>query len=187
MYSEVIMEEIWKDIPEFNGIYQASNFGRIRSFYKNKFGRILTLTKKENGYLTVRLITGRKYVHRLIYESFIGNIPQDYEINHIDMNKSNNRPDNIECVTHKENMESASKKHNIDWIKKPSLHNQGKNKKLPSAEILIELRKQYDAQTIADKYGVTRKAVYKAYKRIKIHNGRMNKYIQFNAEKAVRE
>ena len=98
--------EIWKDIPNFEGQYQASNYGRIKS---HKFGKekILKLRKTIWGYLVVGLYKNGKqityFVHRLVWSAFHGEIPEGYEINHKDEDKTNNRLDNLELVTRKEN------------------------------------------------------------------------------------
>lgn len=114
------MEEIWKDIPTFEGLYKASTLGRIASYdrkvnYKN-FGKIATkkgkiLTPKESkGYLEVVLCDneGKHYcrkVHRLVAEAFIPNSNNYQTINHIDEDKHNNRASNLEWCSVKENVE----------------------------------------------------------------------------------
>lgn len=63
------------------------------------------------GYYQVKLRFSKKrfnrYIHRLVWETFIGIIPDGYEINHIDHNKQNNSLDNLELVTHSENLKKA--------------------------------------------------------------------------------
>lgn len=65
------------------------------------------------GYLQIRLSREGKrkahYVHRIVWETFHGPIPEGYEINHIDHNKSNNSLGNLELVTHSENIKKAVK------------------------------------------------------------------------------
>lgn len=101
------MEEIWKSIKNYEGLYDASNYGRIRSL---KFGkvRILKPGKTKKGYLFVRLtkngITKNFYVHRLVWEAFNGEIPDGYEINHIDENTGNNCLSNLSAASHKTNI-----------------------------------------------------------------------------------
>ena len=110
-------KEIWKDIPGFEGLYQASNQGRIRSLdrevrgkYGNiavKKGKILSLAKASNGYLVVTLWKDLKKtvkrVHRLVYEAFNGPIPEGMQINHISEDKTDNRLENLNLMTPKEN------------------------------------------------------------------------------------
>lgn len=78
--------EIWKDIKDFEGLYQVSNFGRVRSFYKGC--RILSPGETRRGYLRVCLCKNGKrksfLVHRLVAEAFLPNYFDYREINHID-------------------------------------------------------------------------------------------------------
>jgi hypothetical protein len=97
------MEEVWKDIPNYNGEWQASNYGNIR-----KDGKLLKKTVTPQGYEIVGI--GRKpyhkimLVHRLVAMTFIEN-PNGYpQINHKDENKSNNNVDNLEWCTQKYNI-----------------------------------------------------------------------------------
>jgi hypothetical protein len=93
------MEEIWKDIPGFEG-YQASNLGRIKDLCTNK---ITIGTKTNKGYLN-KSIKGKMYqVHRLILFAFKG-LPQDNKVcDHIDRNPLNNNIENLRWVTQQEN------------------------------------------------------------------------------------
>jgi hypothetical protein len=113
------MEEIWKDIENYEGFYQVSNHGRIRStIYKNQYGEFkrikqLKLRKSLNGYMTVGLVKDRTVcqntVHRLVAQAFIPNQLNKPHINHIDCNKLNNKANNLEWCTRSENMQHASK------------------------------------------------------------------------------
>ena len=106
------MQEVWKDIPGFKGLYQVSNMGRIKSFRKSsKFGCpaefILKNTVANNGYAQVTLYSDKKrskiLVHRLVADAFIPN-PNNYpQVNHIDENPLNNCVDNLEWCTAKYN------------------------------------------------------------------------------------
>lgn len=97
-------KEEWRDIKGYEGLYQVSNLGRVKSFVKDKNGKIRKLHDDTHGYLIVSL--GRKNmnkVHRLVAQTFIPN-PNDYpEVNHINGRKDDNRVSNLEWVTHKQN------------------------------------------------------------------------------------
>lgn len=101
-------EEIWKDIEGYEGLYQISNHGRIKSFLESKSGKILSATNKTGWYVSVRLAkngalkTGR--IHKLVAGAFIPNPTHGSEIHHIDGNRQNNRADNLMWITHKEHM-----------------------------------------------------------------------------------
>ena len=122
-----IMTEEWRDVNGYNGIYQVSNFGNVRHF-RQKDGfvgfkisdspKLMSLSSNGNGYLYVSLRLGNKrknhYVHRLVAETFIGEIPDGYVINHIDYDKANNKVTNLEIVTQLENV-----LHSVPNMKKP--------------------------------------------------------------------
>lgn len=99
--------EIWKNIPHYER-YAVSNLGNVKS---NISGEILNTRKAKNGYLRVNLRKGNlKYekpfvvhVHRLVAEAFLSPVEGKMCVNHIDGNKANNRADNLEWVTNKEN------------------------------------------------------------------------------------
>ena len=115
------IKEIWKDVKGYEGLYQVSNLGRIKSFngydghkyirrekilnpYKQKSG--------ENYYRSVvKLIKNKNSkdykVHRLVAKAFIPNPNNLPVINHIDGNPLNNRIDNLEWCTQKHNVEHA--------------------------------------------------------------------------------
>ena len=101
--------EVWKDVVGFEGLYQVSSLGRVMTTRrKGTQGGLKTLTENEDGYYRVKLCkdgeSRRWMVHRLVYEAFVDTIPENHEINHIDENKKNNRPENLEAVTHVENV-----------------------------------------------------------------------------------
>lgn len=111
--------EIWKDIPNYEGLYQASNLGRIKSLERiDALGRrvnerILKPEINQYGYYLISLyknsIQKLYSVHRLVWEAFNGQIPEGYEINHINEIKSDNRLSNLNLMTHKENMNYGSR------------------------------------------------------------------------------
>ena len=121
---EELNNEIWKSIPEYEGMYEVSNLGRVRSldreeFYYNEHGTkcvrfrtgmILNPDIGNNGYPRVRLRnkenTKKMLVHRLVAFAFIynENVDTDIIINHKDSNPSNNRVDNLEWCTQQYNI-----------------------------------------------------------------------------------
>ena len=126
------MLEIWRDIKNYEGIYEVSNLGRIKSISRNgtiKENRILK-PNKVMGYSQVGLqkYVTRKYkkIHRLVAEAFIPNPENKKEVNHKDGNKTNNCVDNLEWVTTSENqLHSYYKlKNNIKSVIQLSLNNE---------------------------------------------------------------
>ena len=123
------MQEIWKDIKDYEGLYQISNLGRIKSFRRStKFKcpdeYILTPTVANNGYMQVTFYkdkTKHKFlVHRLVAKAFLPN-PNNYpQVNHKDENRENNRVDNLEwCTAEYNNAYGTAQLRKIDTVSKP--------------------------------------------------------------------
>lgn len=113
-----LINEIWKDITGYEGLYQVSSFGRVKSLIKkDSNGRIwpenIIKTYISNyGYENVTFtIKGNRTpvfkLHRLVAQSFIDNPDNKSTVNHKDGNKLNNRLDNLEWATHNEQMSHA--------------------------------------------------------------------------------
>ena len=118
------MEEVWKSIDGYEGLYEVSNLGRVRSLDRVVYrsykghpnwpmkvkGRVLRSGTDRGGYSFVILQNKGKrcrLVHRLVAEAFMSNTENKEEINHIDGNKKNNSVDNLEFCTPSENMRHA--------------------------------------------------------------------------------
>lgn len=119
------MEEIWKEVEGFEGYYEVSNLGRFRSmdrivefkdgrkhFYKSK---MLQGSISSYGYIEVKLCRNNKAIsiglHRLVAKTFIPRDDYDeLEVNHINYDRSDNRVENLEWITHKDNVHHSSDK-----------------------------------------------------------------------------
>lgn len=117
------MEEIWKDIKGYEGFYQVSNLGRVKSFdriVKSRFktrvqkGIYLKTTDIGGGYLRCTLMVDKKkkqfFIHRLVAGAFIPNPENKPEIHHINHNPSDNCVDNLMWVTRKGQMDNHHNK-----------------------------------------------------------------------------
>ena len=106
--------ETWKDVVGYEGFYQVSNKGNVRSVARKDSrghrcgGRILKLQYNGYGYIQAKLCKNgkskKKSAHRLVAEAFIPNPKGFLEVNHKDENKSNNRVENLEWCTREYNV-----------------------------------------------------------------------------------
>jgi hypothetical protein len=102
--------EIWKPLKDYEGLYEVSNMGRVRSLIKR--GNAKQKIRKtgfdiRTGYITVQLTKNNKpltkRVHRFVAETFVPNPMNKPVVNHIDGNKKNNKGSNLEWMTYSEN------------------------------------------------------------------------------------
>ncbi len=122
------MEE-WRDIQGYEGLYDISDSGRVRSLYRRVInsksgatrlarGKIMTPWDNGNGYKVVCLQKEGKrknhYVHRLVAEAFLKHSENETYINHKDYNTHNNCADNLEWCTQQNNI-----KHSLEHMRKP--------------------------------------------------------------------
>ena len=119
MWVFCIMEEIYKDVIGYEGIYQVSNFGNVKSY---KTGLIRNYYLEKNGYYSITLrkngIGKTRKVHQLVSESFLNHKRCGYKlvINHIDLDKTNNKVDNLEVITNRENCNKKHLKSTSEYI-----------------------------------------------------------------------
>lgn len=125
------MNEVWKDIKGYEGRYQVSNMGRVRSvdhaisvpcksghYNKRVHGRILKQREIGAGYYGVLLgMRNDQIVHRLVAEAFVPGYFDGAEVNHIDEDKHNNRWDNLEWVTRHENTHYGTRNERLSLMK----------------------------------------------------------------------
>lgn len=108
MFGSDNMTEIWRDVLDYEGLYQVSNLGKVRN---TKTLRVLSQGTCGSGYAFVILRKdGKSYnrmVHRLVMNTFCPTKNSKLEVNHIDGNKQNNYLDNLEWVTRSENLQHA--------------------------------------------------------------------------------
>lgn len=131
------MSEQWRDVPGYEGLYQVSDHGRVKSFQR-KSEKLLKPVEARR-YLSVPLrIRGKAtayLVHKLVARAFLGEQPDGYVVNHLDGNRLNNHASNLEYCTRSENSRHAITvlRHNVG----------GKNHIPPQHAQTIE---QYKAQ-----------------------------------------
>lgn len=171
---KLLMNEEFRDVINYEGLYQVSNYGRIKSLdkvvdtnnqYYKKSKKILKgkILKQRilRKYYCVGLTKNKKqktnFVHRLVAQAFISNPNNLPCVNHKDGNKKNNKAENLEFVTHKENS-----LHSIYVLnnKKPPIHKGESNKfSKHSKKEIDELRKKrnlgYTLKQLSIEYGYT--------------------------------
>jgi hypothetical protein len=175
MTTDQASNESWKDVPGYEGFYQVSDHGRVRSLGRYVLGaqgkvqrwaagRILKQGVAGVGYPIVALCRDGKCtsnnVHSLVMRAFAGPPPVGHEINHIDLDKTNNRLDNLEYVTSQGNSLHAIRSGAFD----PSTV-KGEASKLSKLtdEAVREIRRDYRpglGPTLARRYGVSSQVVY---------------------------
>jgi len=122
-----MQEEIWKDVRGYEGLYMVSSIGRVKSLRTNS-GKIFKPYLRDDVYPSICLWKDAeqktKKIHQLVAEAFLNHVPCGYEyvVNHINHNKHDNRVENLEVVTNRENsnrkhIKSTSQYTGVHWCK----------------------------------------------------------------------
>lgn len=168
----VMEKEIWKSVVGYEGKYQVSNKGRVRSlnYHREKRIKIMKSRIMDSGYEDIRLCENGKnkahLMHRLVAKAFIPNPDNKRCVNHIDGDKSNNLLDNLEWVSYQENTDHALEN---------DLYNfNGENhyNSILTKEDVLSIRKEYKpyvvtARMLSEKHGVSVVTIKKIVQRKK--------------------
>lgn len=154
--------EVWRPVVGYEGLYEVSNLGRVRSLPRTVPhikgtrtipGRILKLQTQPSGHLYVKSFGGRgrglAWAHRLVYEAFVGRVPEGLDIRHLDGNPKNNSPENLAVGTRVENA------HDV-------YEYGGRYRKLAREDVLEIRRRLADGErqkTIAADFGVSTQTI----------------------------
>lgn len=154
------MKEQWKNIQDYEDLYQVSDYGRIKSLKrKNRLEeRILKSVMGTDGYLRIKLYKNCKakkyYIHRLVAMVFLDNPLHLSEINHLDGIKQNNHTNNLLWCTRSQNMQHASKNGFLTFNHKGERNPNAKLTEKNIQEIKLYLQNGVTQVNIATLYGV---------------------------------
>ncbi len=159
-------KEIWKDVIGYEGLYQVSNMGRIKSFHHSATGQILKPQDNGHGYLQITLYGhGRPKqacMHRLVLRAFYGLPPSpDHQGNHKNGIRSDNRLDNLEWMTKSENEKHACR---VLGKAPPLVAGETNGQSKLTDEDVIEIRRLYATgehtqRELGDRFGVDRATI----------------------------
>lgn len=171
--------EIWKDIPDYEGMYQVSNQGRVRSVTRSfltkdgkvskRIGRVLKpqTSKYHTVYLSKQGNVETIAIHRLVLLAFVGPCPEGKEARHYpDDDKSNNKLDNLSWAYHAENCQDRIQ-HGTQNYNRGESHPKSKL----TVDDIVYIRNLYqtgnfDVKRLATTYGVTKTCILAAAKGI---------------------
>jgi len=161
--------EEWRPIVGYEGWYEVSNLGRVRrikAYNCTLPGLILRACRGTTGYLQVSLyrnnIGKSQSVHRLVAETFLRPCPPDYEVNHINGIKADNREANLEWVTSRQNMRHATRC-GLNEARPPHYRGERNPKaKLTAADVrtIRALAGTVRGTDLAKRYGLSSGAIY---------------------------
>lgn len=176
------MKEIWLPIKGYEGIYEVSNHGRVKSLERDILRSNGTTHRRKERILSSGLFKGhryrfvilsingeqtKEYVHRIVATHFIGEPSGDRNhVNHKDGNRVNNHVDNLEWVTHAENM-----RHAIEMGLKKQPHGEDNPACKFSDKVVMEIRDLHDnniyrQNEISEIYGISGTQVHRIVRRI---------------------
>lgn len=146
--------EIWKEVRDFEGIYEISSLGRVKIL---RNGNIKKNWVYKSGYayivLTKNKVQKTFLVHRIVAKAFIPNPDKKEQVNHLNCNKSDNRVSNLEWCSRSENAFHAVK--NDHWVKQNgSLNHCAKLTETKVKKILIEIKNGCTGRFLSKKYKV---------------------------------
>lgn len=137
------MEEIWKDVAGYEGIYKVSNLGNIISMHRG--GKLLKPYLTNCGYLQVCLNKNGKHIHKgvhiLVAKAFCDGWFEGAEVDHLDMDKTNNNSGNLEWVTHSENQKRQYFHYHVDY-KIPTCNSCGREISSKYSKLCLECEKK---------------------------------------------
>lgn len=168
------MDEIWKEIPDSCGVYYISNTGKLKSVdhlvvmnngrTRIQFGRIIKTSVSKKGYIQCSIkINGNRFhtsIHRLIAICFIPNIHNKQQVNHINGVKSDNRIENLEWCSNRENIIHAYA-NDLIGFKRGEKHHNSKITDIQESEIFTKRENGYMYKDLSLEYNLSIQAIYK--------------------------
>ncbi len=177
------MEEIWKDINEFENTYQISNYGRVKRKkrnvnlfiqkpgYRTISDRICKLQDNGRGYKQIYVSINKKrkifYVHRLVAMYFIENNHNKPQVNHKDGNKSNNIFNNLEWCSINENIKHAIENKLINAKGENSKNSKLTEKQVLAIRRLNRINPKFNKTKVAKKLNIRDSTIHKIIKNIR--------------------
>jgi HNH endonuclease/NUMOD4 motif len=153
--------ETWRPVAGFEGRYEVSGTGRVRSCRR---GKLLALVRNRRGYMQCNLYPGGGRVknvlhHRLVARAFLGAVPPGWQVNHKNGVKNDNRVENVELVTRAQNLQHARDR----GLFRPQKGEANIRAKLTDEQVreIRRLRAQrVTAREVAERFGVTERTVF---------------------------
>lgn len=161
----VVGFENWRSVPEYDGYYEVSDHGRVRSVgryvYMSRWvgGKILKPQPRDGGFvvrLSVRGVWRQLRIHHLVLQAFVGPCPEGMECRHLNGNPADNRLENLRWGTHAENMRDRAEH---GTTARAERHGRAKLNKDLAAKIRTDLASGKAVSSIAKEHGVDHKTI----------------------------